>query len=184
MVRSHAGGKHAYCESCRAFAPRQKVLERIHKHRRPAPILELSLVYEPSGSDHNDLVLRLGPWTRRVDTYYFALDRSGSVAEVLGGLLRQWSEFVQGLVPGGLTHLVYDFSDQYSGWLRVSFDGEELWIEPGWSKLEGYAFYPSDTGQQARELADFEADPEFGEPLKVSKRRFDRCIQECLALLD
>ena len=112
----------------------------------------VSLSYEDNGSQHNDLVLRLGEFERRCDSFYLALDNyvlpdaedADKVRQVLVQLLEQWRNLVAELGPGQVTYVPYEFDDQSSGWIQVSAVGEDqVELLPVWSGLEGWAFYPS-----------------------------------------
>ncbi|WP_327248481.1 hypothetical protein [Streptomyces sp. NBC_01320] len=111
---------------------------------------------------HDDLLLRLGVWRHACDSYYFASDETpttgADVAQQLARLLEQWGEQVQQLRPtGGTAFLPFDFSDECTGWLRVtSPDGNHARVEAGWSLIEGWSFYPSDIADTARNVVDFE----------------------------
>ena len=117
----------------------------------------VSFVFEPNGTDHDDLVLRVGGWEHRSDSYYYALDdRVGPPRDTVAairGLLAQWTIRVR--AAEGIFYLPYDFSDQCTGWLRGCVEGESISLVPGWSNREGYSFHPSDHLEVAGELSDF-----------------------------
>lgn len=123
----------------------------------------LHVEYTSGRGLHRDLSVRLGTWCHVCDTYYFALDETSSadaeVPEALVRLLEQWSDQVQLLKPtGGTAFLPFDFSDQYTGWFRVtSANGRDTRVEAGWSNIEGWSFYPSDISETARNISDFRA---------------------------
>jgi hypothetical protein len=104
---------------------------------------------------HNDLMLRLGGWSYRCDSYYFAMEAendgprvdAGRVAKVMLALLRQWRDRVLQLADSAIVYLPYDFSDQGTCWLRVQRLAAQLEITAGWSSIEGYSFNPSDFSQ-------------------------------------
>jgi hypothetical protein len=106
----------------------------------------------PATGGHDDLLLRLGGWSQRCDSYYFAIEAeddgpgvdAGRVAKVMLALLRQWRDRVLQLADSAIVYLPYDFSDQCTGWLRVQRSGAQLEITVGWSSIEGYSFNPSD----------------------------------------
>ncbi|RMG10364.1 MAG: hypothetical protein D6731_17565 [Planctomycetota bacterium] len=132
------------------------------------------MVYEPNGTEHDDLVLRLGPFVARSDSYYYALDREEGRAErsaipSLRALLRQWREAVEAADVGAVIYLPYDFSDQRTGWLRCVLGEGGFEIAPGWSDVEGYAFVPSDFAETAAALADFEPFEGRGVPLTLAR---------------
>jgi hypothetical protein len=117
--------------------------------------MSLSLRWEVARTGgHNDLVLRVGEFIHRCDSYYMSLDDSvprsepgrTKVAAVLIDLLAQWLRALEGLADGATTYWPFDFSDQCTGWLRVVRSGGHVELLPGWSLLEGYGFWPSSYG--------------------------------------
>jgi len=110
------------------------------------------LTFEDNGRAHGDLLLHLEGFERRCDSYYFALDGgvlpgredAEKVRQVLRQLLRGWRAAVVALKSGEVALLPYEFDDECSGWLRVSIgDDDTVEVLPVWSRLEGWAFYPS-----------------------------------------
>ncbi|NXY93760.1 hypothetical protein HYE82_04975 [Streptomyces sp. BR123] len=121
-----------------------------------------------------DLLLRLGAWRQVCDSYYLSVDDAptarGDLTRRIARLLEQWEEQVAGIPgrAGGTAFLPFDFSDQYTGWLRVaSEDGVRARVEAGWSRvLEGWSFPPSDIAGAAGSVRDF--DPVAGARLDCS----------------
>ena len=148
------------CEGCQYWWTDDKLaLCRQYMRSRPDCSL-LSLVYEPNGTDHDDLVVGLSSWRYRCDTYYYKLDHpAGSASDVPGAikrLLELWLRDMDACGPDHATYLPYDFSDQYTGWLRCGLKANGEWqILPGWSDKEGWAFYPTDYEDVAKGLDDF-----------------------------
>lgn len=134
----------------------------------------VSFQFEDNGRFHDDLVLRLGDQHWRCDSYYLLLDRgmlaeqedASKVRAVLGRLLEQWRSAVAGLNDGEMCYLPYDFSDQYTAWLRCEAHGPDLKIQRGWSEVEGWSFFPSAVGALLKNLTGFT--PDAG---KVTMRR-------------
>jgi hypothetical protein len=117
--------------------------------------------FEDNRTFHNDLVLRLGHFERRCDSFYLVNDNdllpeqrdSDKVRAVLVRLLQQWSDAVTMLAPGDQTYLPYEFDDQATGWLRVLLAATDtLEVLPVWSTLEGWAFSPSAYGEALRRI--------------------------------
>jgi hypothetical protein len=104
----------------------------------------------PATGGHDDLSLRLGGWTHRCDSYYFAIEAedvgpgTAAVVKVIQALLRHWRDRVLQLTDGAVVYLPYDFSDQCTAWLRVQRTGTQVEVQAGWSSVEGYSFVPSD----------------------------------------
>jgi hypothetical protein len=111
---------------------------------------------------HGDLLMRLGAWRHTCDSYYLAIDESPAMgvdlASALARLLEQWVEQLEQLrVTGTPAFLPFDFSDQCTGWLRVSSTSpDQVLVEAGWSGVAGWSFYPSDIADTAAGLSDFE----------------------------
>ncbi|MER7624372.1 hypothetical protein [Streptomyces sp. NPDC126503] len=73
-------------------------------------------------------------------------------------LLEQWRSQVDGLRgAGGTAYLPYEFSDECTGWLRVSSaEGHNAEVQAGWTMVSGWSFTPSDYLETAQQIADFE----------------------------
>jgi len=128
--------------------------------------LTLSFTFHDDGSLHDDLSLSIGGATFRCDSYYFNLDDDGredqsdheKVKHALERLLHQWLTVARKLRDSDTVFLPYDFSDQYTGWLRVVRHGDTVDIVRGTSNIEGWSFYPSEVGELLYELRDFAPD--------------------------
>jgi Zn-finger nucleic acid-binding protein len=172
-----------YCPECKSWWDLKK-LERVHRFRKPAPReRSVSLVFEPNETDHDDLVLRVGKWAHRSDSYYYELDHpadepSDTVASIRA-MLSQWLSSVSSARVGDAVYLPHDFSDQCTGWIRCKrISKTDFEIVAGWSLVEGYSFYPSDYGDVAREMADFEPIEDF-EPFRISRQKLLADIVAC-----
>ncbi len=128
--------------------------------------MELSLEFEDNGTAHDDLVLRLAGHWWTCDSYYLALDRellperedAEKVHAVLRRLLGQWLSAVEDVRDGGTAYLPYDFSDQYTGWLRCQVSGAMVDVCRGWAEVEGWSFCPSAVGEYLTHLPGFRPD--------------------------
>lgn len=108
--------------------------------------MSLSLSQDASRSDsHDDLILKVGDQTYRCDSYYLAIEES-STGAVFEALLGQWLSSLEELADGCTCFWPYDFSDQYTGWLRVERFGADVMLQVGWSHLEGWSLLPSSYG--------------------------------------
>lgn len=156
--RAHGKSTVPHCPGCRSFWS-LKVLRRVQRFRKAAPRARvLSLTYEPNGSAHNDVVLRVGDWAHRSDSYYYALDEGAGTdaEESIRGLLRQWAHSLREALPGDVLYWPHDFSDQGTGWLRCDVRSEgQVLVSAGYSRVEGYSFFPSSFGDAARAMSDF-----------------------------
>ncbi len=174
-----------YCPRCHVFWPNAKVLALVHAHRRsPPPSSVVSLVYEPNGTDHNDLILRLGTWANRSDSYYYVLDHAAAhepdPVAAIRAMLMAWRAAVEACADGDVVWLPHDFSDQYSGWLRCLRRGDTCEVVDGWASVEGWAFYPSDFVDALGRLDDFRPHDDFGEPVRVDRQKLLVDIQASL----
>ena len=136
--------------------------------------MELSLRFEDNRKAHRDLILRIGDRSWTCDTYYLALDRrllpdredSEKVKAVLRQLLHQWLSAVEHVPDGGTVFLPYDFSDQYTGWLRCQRTGSNAIVCRGSASVEGWSFFPSQIGEHLNRLVGFKPDaPTFEMPI-------------------
>lgn len=143
--------------------------------------VNVSLSFHDNGRFHDDLILQLGERQWRCDSYYLRIDGAilpesedaFKVNEVLRRLLAQWYSAVYGLVAGGTCYLPYDFSDEYTGWLRCQADGPILRVQPGWADVNGYAVLPSNVGELLREVPNFRLD---GDEVIMNRDAFLRSV--------
>ena len=98
---------------------------------------------------------------------------ASKVREVLRRLIEQWCIAVASLSDGEACYLPYDFSDEYTGWLRCNADGPTLTIQPGWAKVNGYSILPSDVGELLRQVPGFCAD---GQEVAIAREDFLRSV--------
>jgi hypothetical protein len=142
----------------------------------------VSLDFEDNRRFHDDLVLRLGDEHWRCDSYYLLLDRgmlpdqedAGKVRAVLRRLLEQWHACVASLGDRETCYLPYDFSDEYTAWLRCEAAGADLRIQRGWAEINGYTFFPSNVGELLRHASGrFRPD---GAEMVMPRREFLRQI--------
>ncbi len=124
----------------------------------------LSLKLTAPDSGREPLILQFGAWTHVCDEYYLALDRGiapddespAKVRRVLARLLEQWRAALCEAPAGTDIFLPYDFSDQSTAWLRGRVEEWGVTVQPGWSAVEGWSFFPSDITSHVRCLSDFE----------------------------
>ncbi|HEY3243624.1 MAG TPA: hypothetical protein VGM03_09755 [Phycisphaerae bacterium] len=144
-----------------------------------------SLRFIDNGRAHDDLVLRLGKREWICDSYYLMIDQ-GLLADrndfqkvriVLERLLQQWLNTVPELADAQTAYLPYDFSDQYTGWIRCRCSGESLEITPGSSMIEAWRILPSDIGQLLLDLPDFRS---TDETIIMARNEFLQLITDSL----
>lgn len=131
-------------------------------------------------SSHDNLRLRLGPYRHTCDSFYLDIDDSPTASSDLrtdlARLLEQWRSQVDELKGiGGTAYLPYDFSDECTGWLRVtSTDGHNAEVQAGWSWVNCWTLIPSDYLTTAPEITDF--DPEANARIVCSLEDLSQCI--------
>ncbi|MEJ7735534.1 MAG: hypothetical protein WKG00_40900 [Polyangiaceae bacterium] len=99
---------------------------------------------------HGDLELRLGGARHRCDSYYLSLDRVDAPSEsrsktrrVLAAILHGVAGTVRRSPARSVVLLPYDFSDQYTGLLRLTIGAEGVAIARVVSSVEGWRLDPS-----------------------------------------
>jgi hypothetical protein len=125
--------------------------------------VNLSLRYEDNDTAHDDLFLRFAGQIYVCDSYFFALDRGlqpddespDKVKAVVRKLLEQWLTAAANLPDGGTAFLPYDFSDQYTGWLRCQRRENEMLVSKGYAPVEGHSLFPSVVGEYLSSLPGF-----------------------------
>ena len=174
--------KYPSCPACKSLWPNADTLTLVHRYRRPVPAgTTLSLTFEPNTTGHNDLVLRLGPWAHRSDSYYYeldhAVDQPANTVRAIRAMLASWNAALAGCCDGRDVFLPHAFFDQCSGWLRCSRHGDFFHIVDGWSDVEGWSFYPSDFAEKAGALVDFHVHGDFGQPITMSRARVQADVE-------
>ncbi|MCB1886040.1 MAG: hypothetical protein KDH20_00420 [Rhodocyclaceae bacterium] len=146
----------------------------------------LSLTFVDNGTGHNDMVLQLAGRSWACDSYYLALDDgvlpstdcSTKIRAVLRRLLAQWLEAVREVRTGDMAFLPYDFSDQYTGWLRCTRTSDRFLVARGWSSVEGWSFAPSCIDVYAHKLDDFRID---GASIEMSSQELHKSVNESIS---
>ena len=135
----------------------------------------LRLTFDDQGTRHGDILLECGDYARHVDSYYFGLDpavrdqpEGRRVRASLEQLLDQWLVAVRDAAPDQSVFLPFEFADEYTGWLRVTVEGDRVRCRPGWSAISGHAVYPTKIGPHLSHVADFDPIPD-AEDLVVSQ---------------
>ena len=113
--------------------------------------MTLKFFFSDNSRGHNDLYLQVAEREWVCDSYYLALDDnllperedSSKVRAVLFRLMEQWLAAIERLSANEVAFLPYDFSDQYTGWLRCEHRDSYVLVSRGWSPVEGWSFSPS-----------------------------------------
>lgn len=148
---------------------------------------ELLLIeFRDNSTAHDDLHVWIEGYSRIADSYYFALDRgilgedesAGKVRQVLIRLLEHWLEALTLATPVRPAYLPYEFADEYSGCFQCRPYGEHIEIAPGFSRREGWSFYPSHPGDYVFAVSDFQKDTPT--PITLARADFVKRIQESI----
>jgi hypothetical protein len=108
-----------------------------------------------NGSNHNDILIRLGNREVVGDTYYLALDNAyrpdesseEKVQELFARLLATCAAKVEGLEDGESAYLPFDFQDEWLGCVRCLRRGSEFSLVLGKLDENGYAVSPSEPSE-------------------------------------
>lgn len=147
----------------------------------------LLIQFRNNHTAHNDIHVWIEDYSRITDSYYLALDlailadeeSANKVRRVLIRLLERWVVAIEQATPTRSVYLPFDFSDEYTGCFRCRPDGEFIEIVPGWSRREGWSFYPSDPGDYFFHITDFKSNAPA--PTRLPRDEFLRRIREALA---
>jgi hypothetical protein len=148
--------------------------------------MELSLLLENNSTGHNDLVLRFAGNSWQCDTYYLVLDGeslpgpndTAKIRRILQKILEQWLYAVENVPDGSTVYLPYDFSDEYTAWLRCSRMGDTASVCRGWAEEEGWKISPSSVGHYLTHLPGFRPD---GPTVDVSMRELIEAVRNLTA---
>ena len=189
VQREWSGRTYPSCPACKCLWPKAETLALVHKHRRPTPTgTVLSLTFEPNGTGHTDVLLRLGAWAHRSDSYYYELDHRpdepADEVQAIRELLRGWLAAVESCGDGEEVFLPHAFFDQCSGWLRCTRCGNAFQVVDGWSNIEGWSIYPSDYADKAEAMSDYRADDDFGDPVVLTRTKLQGDIQASINALE
>lgn len=127
-------------------------------------IISVDIIDNDQGG-HKDLLFSIPDLVgnREFDTYYLALaiepdDSISDIKRAAGQLLQFWKNKIQATKNGETIYLPIDFSDQYTGCLRVDKRDKKLSLTYGFSRREGYAVNPLNPDDYYKSIKDFEAD--------------------------
>jgi len=143
----------------------------------------LRLTFDDQGTQRGDILLECGEYVRHVDSYYFSLDpavqdrpEEQRIRASLERLLDQWLTAVQNARTGQTIFLPFEFSDEYTGWLRITVEGDRVRCRPGWSAIPGHAVSPSNISLHQANVSDFDPIPD-AEDLVVSRVALAEAIE-------
>ena len=115
---------------------------------------------------------------KRFDTYYFALaiePKNGltEIKKAVGLLINSWNRKIKELEKGKTIYLPIDFSDQYTGCIKLE-KGNSINLTYGYSMKEGWNVDPINPTDYFDSIKDFK--PEGNESLKVEQEELETCL--------
>jgi hypothetical protein len=126
---------------------------------------------------HSDLLFSIPDLIgdKELDTYYFGiavepLETINDIKMAVSQLIQFWLDKVSEVKNEETIFLPIDFSDQYTGCLKVQAQDELLVLAYGFSKREGYSVCSLNPENYYKQINDFEADSE--KQLTVNKSDF------------
>ncbi|PRX56651.1 hypothetical protein [Flagellimonas meridianipacifica] len=144
-------------------------------------------IIENNGGGHNDLLFEIPKLIgqQKFDTYYFALaiEPKHGIAEIKNAVARlidSWNKKQAELKNGQVIYLPIDFSDQYTGCLRVE-KKNDLTLSYGFSRREGWRGDPMNPVDYFESITDFNSINE--KSITVNQLEFEKCLTEIIEKL-
>jgi hypothetical protein len=139
-------------------------------------IISIDIIDNERGG-HEDLIFSIPNLIeqKELDTYYFwisneTIENLSELKIAVSKLIKFWFEKVYELNSYDTIYLPIDFSDQYTGCLRVYKEDNQLILTYGFSMREGWAVDPLNPENYYKSITDFEGDTE--KQIKVDKEIF------------
>ncbi len=132
-------------------------------------ILNIELIDKGFGSrGHEDILFsipRLGV-DQECDLYYFSFskDSDNTFDDTINAfctLIEFWREKTLECNDNSTIYLPIDFSDEYSGCLKLKREDKNLILTYGYSLREGWSIDPMRPEDYYKEITDFKADPDL-----------------------
>jgi hypothetical protein len=131
-----------------------------------ADLLTLDIIDNGQGG-HKDLLFCIPDLIddKVFDTYYFYLavepvETIDDIKKAVSRLLQFWHNKVSESKNGETIFLPIDFSDEYTGYLKVCHQDDQLVLTYGFSRREGFTVNPLNPEDYYKQITDFEAVPE------------------------
>jgi hypothetical protein len=144
-------------------------------------------IIENEKSGHEDLVFEIPGLVgqKKFDTYYFALaiEPKNGIEELknaVAELIASWNEKQAELKNGQIIYLPIDFSDQYTGCLKVE-KNNDLKLTYGYSRREGWSIDPINPTEYYESITDFDTDNETS--LTIKQTEFENCLTDIIEKL-
>jgi len=149
-------------------------------------IFNLDIIDNDEGG-HRDLIFEIPKLINRqaFDTYYFAsvnetCDSLQDIKDEVVKLLKDWNSRIIELCEGEIIHLPIDFSDQYTGCIRVE-KSNCLKLSYGLSYTEAWSVNPTKPDKFYYSINDFEAENE--KSLIISQKEFTESVNKVILKL-
>jgi hypothetical protein len=127
-------------------------------------LIQLQIVDNNQGG-HNDILFQISGLTneKAFDSYFFilAMERNKNVDKLdfgVAGLFEYWKEKTLLMADNNTIFLPIDFSDEYTGCIKVEKVDMSLILTYGFSRIMGLNVNPLDPENFYKEVKDFEAD--------------------------
>ena len=127
--------------------------------------MEIHIEMRLGTGGHRDLFLTIPQLGVEVcaDSYYFAVAlghrnvraSENTVRQEVVALLSCWVDTVCSCSDGDTVYLPFDFSDQYTGCLRVIEDRDNFRLSYGHSLFEGWRIDPLEAAEHSQQYDDF-----------------------------
>jgi hypothetical protein len=150
------------------------------------PLINIEIIENNKGS-HEDLVFEIPELISRqkFDTYYFALaiePKSGikEIKNAVAELIVSWNKKQAEMENGQIIYLPIDFSDQYTGCLKVE-KKIDLNLTYGFSRREGWSVDPINPTEYYESITDFDTEKE--KSITVKQSEFGKCLTELIEKL-
>lgn len=145
-------------------------------------ILSIDIIENDKGG-HEDLLFSFPDLIsdKAFDTYYFCLaidpvDPISDIKNAVSQLLRFWLDKIEESNNGETIYLPIDFSDQYTGCLKVGNKNKQLVLTYGYSRREGYTVDPLNPENYYKSINDFHADTQ--KQLTIDKAVFTSVLDQ------
>ena len=130
-------------------------------------LLKIEIIENDKGG-HEDLIFEIPELIslQKFDTYYFALaiePKSGikEIKSSVAELIASWNKKLAEIKSGQVIYLPIDFSDQYTGCLRVEKEND-LNLTYGFSRREGWSVDPINPSEYYESMASVSSNRDNG----------------------
>jgi len=150
------------------------------------PLINIKIIENDQGG-HKDLIFEIPNLIsqQKFDTYYFALAIEPKIGKkeiknAVAELIASWNKKQAKMKSGQVIYLPIDFSDQYTGCLRVE-KKNDLNLTYGFSRREGWSVNPINPTEFYESITDFDTEKE--KSITVKQSEFGKCLTELIEKL-